>query len=343
MSITIRRAVLDADGDRMVKLFAAHLNAEYDQARFDWLYRDNPDGPGRAWLAVDSETGDLIGTAAAIPRRVVVGGREQLAFALSDFCVVPTFRVLGPALQLQRACLEPVAQGDASFGYDFPAPGMTAIYRRLGMHPFGNICRFARLLRSSRRIRALGFPSPIAAGLSGVADFLLVLTGPGRRRGDIEVVSHHGGCGAEFSSLDRHWNNEPAVIVRRSAEYLNWRFLANPFQHHEVFTARSGGALLAYAVVASHPETPIVVDFFGSRDRKVIEALITGVTAQLRARGAITLSITLLERHPWAGLVRGLGFRPRESSPVVLYAPEASTMSQLTGLPWLLTWGDRDS
>lgn len=343
MSVTIRRAVLEADGDRMVKLFAAHLNSDYDQARFDWLYRRNPDGPGRAWLAVESVTGDLVGTAAAIPRRVMVGGQDRLAFAFSDFCVVPTFRVLGPALQLQQTCLASVAGGDALFGYDFPSAGMTAIYRRLGIQPFGHISRFARPLRSNRRIRAFGFPSPVAVGLTGVADFLLVLTGPSRRRSDIEVAPHHGACGPEFSLLDRNWSGHRAVMVRRSAEYLNWRFLANPFTHHEIFTARSGGTLLAYAVVASHRETPIVVDLFGSRDRKVVETLIAGVTSHLRAQGAITLSITLLESHPWAGLVRRLGFRPRESSPVVLYAPDALAMAQLTGSPWLLTWGDRDS
>jgi GNAT acetyltransferase-like protein len=343
MSVTIRRAVLEADSDRMVKLFAAHLNSDYDQARFDWLYRDNPDGPGQAWLAVDSETGDLVGTAAAIPRRVMVGGQDRLAFAFSDFCVVPRFRVLGPALQLQQACFAPVTECDARFGYDFPSAGMTAIYRRLGIRPFAHISRFARPLRSSRRIRAFGLPSPVAVRMTGVADFLLVLTGPRRRRSDIEVASLHGACGPEFSFLDLNWSEQSAVRLRRSAEYLNWRFLANPFQHHEIFTARSGGTLLAYAVVASQPDTPTVVDLFGSGDRKVIETLLAGVTGQLRAQGAITLSITLLNTHPWAGFVRRLGFRPRESSPVVLYAPDASAMSQLTGSPWLLTWGDRDS
>ncbi len=343
MSVTIRRAVLEADGDRMVKLFAAHLNSAYDQARFDWLYRANPDGPGRAWLAVDSETGDLVGTAAAIPRRVLMGGEDRLAFAFSDFCVVPTFRVLGPALRLQQACLALVAEGDALFGYDFPSAGMTAIYRRLGIQPFGHISRFARPLRSGRRIRALGLPSPVAVPLTGVADFLLVLTGPSRRRRDIEVALHRGACGPEFSLLDRNCSDQSTVRLRRSAEYLNWRFLANPFQHHEIFSARSGGTLLAYAVVASQPETPTVVDLFGPCDRNVIQTLIAGVTARLRARGAITLSITLLETHPWAGLVRRLGFRRRESSPAILYAPDASAMSRLTGSPWLLTWGDRDS
>ncbi len=343
MSVTIRRAVLEADGDRMVKLFIAHLNANYDQARFDWLYRDNPDGAGQAWLAVDSETGDLVGTAAAIPRRVMVGGRDRLAFAFSDFCVVPTFRVLGPALQLQQACFTSVAEGDALFGYDFPSAGMTTVYRRLGLRPFREISRFARPLRSSRRIQSLGFPSLVAAGLAGVADFVLVLTGPSRRRRDIEVEAHHGPCGPEFSLLDRNWGEQPAVRLRRSAEYLNWRFLANPFQRHEIFTARSRGTLVAYAVVATHPEAPTVVDLFGASDRKVIETLLAGVARELRARGALTMSVTILSTHPWADCVRRLGFRPRESSPVVLYAREASTIAQLTESTWLLTWGDRDS
>ena len=51
MSITVRPADLEAEADQIVKLLAAYVNPCYDRARFEWLYRRNPDGVAQAWLA----------------------------------------------------------------------------------------------------------------------------------------------------------------------------------------------------------------------------------------------------------------------------------------------------
>src|ERR1044071_6004519 len=98
----VRTANLDEDSTTMLSLFKQHLNRLYTPARFDWLYRQNPCGPGLAWLLID-DSHSVVGVAAAFPRSLLIGGAVHPALVLGDFCVAEEYRALGPALQLQRA------------------------------------------------------------------------------------------------------------------------------------------------------------------------------------------------------------------------------------------------
>ena len=93
------------------------LSSEADAARYDWLYLQSPHGPASAWIAVDEGSGETIGVASAFPRRAVLDGAEVLGWVLGDFCIHPEYRTLGPALQLNRACLGAVDRGAAAYCY----------------------------------------------------------------------------------------------------------------------------------------------------------------------------------------------------------------------------------
>jgi hypothetical protein len=79
-----------------------------------------------------------------------------------DFCIHEDYRILGPALQLQRACLADIDPETIAFSYDFPSARMLAVYKRLHIDPLGNICRFAKPRRIDRKIEELVKGSPLA-------------------------------------------------------------------------------------------------------------------------------------------------------------------------------------
>src|SRR5271169_5680802 len=103
--ILIREGDLQADRAMLIDAFYRHLTPLSDDRRYDWLYHENPDGPGRVWIAYDADEQKVIGSGSAIPRRITVDGSELLACIMADFWIDPQFRTLGPALQLQRACM----------------------------------------------------------------------------------------------------------------------------------------------------------------------------------------------------------------------------------------------
>src|SRR5262249_36623406 len=139
----------------------------------DWLYVANPHGPARVWIAADDASGETVGVASAFPRRAAVDGREVVGWVLGDFCIHDAYRTLGPALQLNRACLEAVDRGSAAFCYDFPSRSMMAVYQRLRIAPVGSVVRYARVVRWGRRLgRAASNPIARAGAaiLGAVAD-----------------------------------------------------------------------------------------------------------------------------------------------------------------------------
>ena len=346
MSVLVRPADLEDDAAQMIKLLAAHVNPRYDHARFDWLYRRNPDGVARAWVAHEATTGEVVGTAAAIPRAVELEDRGEVGWVLSDFCVSGSHRTLGPALQLQRACLASIDSGEIPFCYDFPGAAMAAVYARLHVRPFGQMRRFVYPFQVDTQIGAFRMPPPLQGAVKVLANAVLGLRiRRGRRESGFEFSLQSDSCGPEFSDLSARHAHEHGFAVRRSAAYLNWRFLANPFQRHEILTARDHGRLLAYAVLTLDFERPSVVDLFGPVEGRVVGALMAAAVGLSHSRGARSLTVTLLDSHPWRTALIGQGFRPRESYPVIFYTPPVAAAGGVVpdATHCLLTQGDRDS
>ena len=72
--IALRPADLTADRHLIIDFLRKNLTSLSNEARFDWLYRRNPAGQARAWLAWEDREPTLVGLAAAFPREFCVNG-----------------------------------------------------------------------------------------------------------------------------------------------------------------------------------------------------------------------------------------------------------------------------
>jgi hypothetical protein len=158
---------------------------------------------------------------------------------------------------------------------------------------------------------------------------------------------HSGDCGPEFTALSAHVSASYGLCLFRTAEYLNWRYLRNPFLRHTIIAARQDGDLQGYAVIADEPDRSraMIVDVFGRPDPETIDLLIRGALRVLRNHHVAVASLWLPDEHPWTPFLQGLGFRAREASAVVIHqlgvtVPPSTALN--TG-QWFLTNGDRDS
>ncbi len=346
MAIAVRPADLRRDRELLIDFLFQHLTPLSDGRRFDWLYCDNPHGPARVWIAAEDGSGATVGAAAAFPRRLHVQGVEARGCVLGDFCIHPRYRSLGPALQLQRACLEAIDSGSLDVGYDFPGVSMVAVYRRLRVELREQMVRLAKLLRADRKIAEKVRVRPLARGLSAIGNLALALRDRGLQpRNGATISAHEGPCGEEFSSLAQQVSAGYGICVERSAEYLNWRYRAHPQRRHEILTARRQSSLVAYLTFTLTEQDANIVDLFGLEDTEVLGGLIAHAEELLRELGVITVSAPILASHPRVALFEKLGFRARESAPVLLYAPAGRGATPPAAVPpqWFLMDGDRDS
>jgi hypothetical protein len=340
VALEVVAADLDADRHAIVACLARHLTERPEDTRFDWLYREGPHGTARAWLARETTTGEIVGVAAAFPRRLRIRGVSYTALILGDFCIAEAYRSLGPALRLQRACLGPIDAGEAAFCYDFPSAGMVGVYHRLGIKPHGQVVRWARPLRIDPAVRRLVRDERLAATVSRVANAVLALRqAKGGTRG-IRVDVEHGSWQAMADVAGKAVTGYD-IFTERSEGYLRWRYERNPTCRYTVLGARHDGGMTGYAVLAEGQAHVLVAELIAP-DEAARQALLVGAAGWAGRNGAVTLSLPLLEGDPLAALARRTGFRPRESRPLMVYAGVAPHID-VAGHRWLLTHGDRDS
>jgi hypothetical protein len=344
VKLVVRSADCESDSAPLLKLLQEQLSPSTDQRRFDWLYKLCPFGEARVWVAMDPDSGKLAGAAAAFPRRIRIGDRIELGCVFGDFCVSPEHRSLGPAIQLQRKCLDSVMNGEFAAAYDLPSASMVAVYRRLGAAPGGQLVRMTKLLRSNARIATKIKPRLVADGLSVVVNAVLSLKrGSLQSRTGATLQKHTGRFGSEFTELALRIGSRLGNCVERSAEYLNWRYVDHPQQQYEVLTAHRHGLLEGYLIFQIRGTDANVVDWFG--DPADLRAdLVRGLIATLRSREAEAIHVPVLSSHSVSDELMALGFRPRESSPVVFVEPMLGHAdSTQTNTAWLLLDGDRES
>jgi len=342
MSIVIRPADLRAQRDRLIRFLFENLTPLSDGRRFEWLYCDSPHGPARVWIATDGGAGAIVGAAAAFPRRLCVQGVPTPGCVLGDFCIHPRYRSLGPAVQLQRACLADIDSGTFALGYDFPSTSMVAVYKRLRVELGEQMVRLALPLRADRKIAEKVKVLPVARGLSAAVNLLLRLRGRARPGKNPAEISRQGeSWGDEFSLLAKQVSAAYGVCVERSSAYLNWRYLAHPHSRHEMLTARRDGELIAYVIFTQTDQDASIVDLFGFEDTEVLGNLVAHAVDLLRQRGVVTVSAPVLASHPRRALFESLGFHAREAVPVLLYRPGKSLAA--ANPSWFLMDGDRDS
>lgn len=347
MSIIIREGNIRTDDKLIANALNRYLTPRADWVRFEWLYKRNPHGRVRVWLAFDGN--QLIGTAAAFPRRVYVLEQEKCGWVFGDFCVSDRYRSLGPAVVLQRALLENAQSAGIAVFYDFPSTAMSAVYKRLKFGPASQMIRMAKVLRVNRKVREELRNEALATAISSVANFFLRASMPCVRIDrTIKISLLESGCGPEFDALADRVELRFDICVLRSSDYLNWRYLANPYKKHELMTAKRDGFLLGFVVFSQNGVDAEIVDIFGV-DGETVGRLIDEVIKLSLARGIITISVELVALHPWTELFNKMGFYQRESKPFFLDStsteiPWRSGSNPAVPRPtWFIMGGDRDS
>jgi hypothetical protein len=333
VALLTQPADLKRDRQALIAMLYRYVTPFSNEARFDWLYTQNPHGPAQAWVARDSESGEVVGTSAAFRRRAILNGTERTGWVLGDFCMADKYRSLGPALQLQRATLAAVAEGGTDFYYDFPSRKMMAIYARCGISPTVQVARLVKPLRA-------GSKSPRWARVASALgiSFLRLFDAKINQDG-WSVVLHEGPCAEEFTECSRNADCTDGCEIQRSAEYLNWRYLQHPYVRYEILTARKAGDLQGYLVFTHDGENANIAEW-RVRHGKALETLLRNLIGRLRNAGTTTLNALLVDTDPRLALFKRMGFWRRESSPVVAHWP--GTPAGATSR-WLLMEGDRDS
>jgi hypothetical protein len=326
--------------------------------RFNWLYRDNPAGPGRLALLHAGAGADcpVVGSAGYGMRALQIAGQLIAAAVLADLAVDRAHRTAMPAIMLTREVRAQV-RSHQEVVYAFPNAQAGPLMQKLGYQLLGETRRFALVLQHGRHVAGhlaekLG-PALGARATPTVAKVLDVARGAllSVRAGPATVDYRLRYVDAPDERFDRLWETarrDYPVVGVRDAAFVWWRFVACPEGAAELWTliSRQTGELAGYAAVAREGRVAHVRDLFAPRDR--IEPLLRLLCAKLARQGMESVSVRLCGA-PWlVDALTALGFRERDDRRQIivdvgtkLAVTTPDRVRDVTG--WHLTDADEDA
>jgi len=315
---------------------------------FRWFTEQNPFLRGRSayWCLHDGSR--VVGMHGHMPVIFDVDGQERPGHLAQDDLLHPAARGKG----LGQRLLDGVRDAE---------PHLAAVmwlneanhssYRKAGWTDVHGFRHYVRVLDPERLARAVSNATIASLVRVGGSIALRVIDLPGRmrRRGDVRLEPLER-FDERFDALWERARPHFGISVRRSAEYLNWRYVAMPTQDHQRLAAiTAAGEASGYVVWRPVPAggrlVVRVLDMgWDPQEPGVLEALLLAVVAA--ARGQRATQVVCAAAHPTlVHALRALGFLPsrREEPHMVSNWEGLLTREDVTDIRrWHLTLGDAD-
>jgi len=272
--------------------------------------------------------------AAIAPTQLRVFGELVPGAIAGDFAVDDGHRGLGPAIPLQRAAVNSLAEHGLACAFGYPNEYSEPITRRVGYADLGRLTRFVKVLRSRVLVEQYGRGRLAAGAGRVVVDPLLSLLSRERlhrRRGPLHV-ERPAAFDDRFSGVWETLWQQGTITSERNPELLNWKYE----------TAREGGIyrifalvgpdeqVAAYAVYRVRNEIRHIVDIVFQPSAHVLDLLLAELIRDARRERSVAIS--LIHLGP-PGLLtqrlRAFGFARRiEDSSLHVYVPGESEVEQ---------------
>jgi GNAT superfamily N-acetyltransferase len=328
---------------------------------FRWKLFQVPCGPALITLCKDtSRDGLIVAQCGIIPRQVKVGDQTLLVGLRTDLLVHPEYRRQGLGTMVIRASNAQSKAAGMAFAYSVPNPASySVVTKKITMITVGKVPLLLKpidLRGLSSRLGGMPLAGTLLSLLQAVFARIARTKRAFRHASTLAVrrVEHFDGTFDDFWS--RIENKRP-VMIKRSSEYLEWRFGAVPRRNYHTWAAVEDGQVRGNVVTrimdVQRTLCGMIADFVVEDSAAGLEAgelLISTVQdhfqkAQVALSGCLMLRGTnefkLLRRRGY--FVCPPRFEP-QPFPLALYPLKASASqspAQDIG-NWFLTMGDYD-
>ncbi len=322
--VTIRQAENSVtDADRFVSLFNQQYDRKIDRNYYFWQFFDDDIGHGQCFFA---ENEDRVVGVYGFRKSIFRYGTDRFVGALAvDEIVTDQFRRLGLVYRLEKVLEDSATRHGCELLYALPnTQGASVKLREMSWSLAGRV-----------------------AQLSGVANEIPSRS-PGLR---FEEVPGFNGEPERVMDSFLEFNPE-TLLVERSSDYLNWRFVRNPLHQYRVFTTWRGSELFGYLVVKvfSDPTTgeksgDLVDLLYSKPDPEALLDLLSFGISVTRESGAVRNSIFCPDELTAAASVElGLTTCDGAARPLCVKALQEELMdgSDPFAARWYLTMGDSE-
>lgn len=338
------------------------LSDEKYPARFEWMYKSNPyqenNGFLPIWLALDN--GQVVGMSSLMHQAFLCNGTEIRGAWCCDLRILPEYRRMGIATQLEKLRMEgrsvfSVSSSNVSIkikehlGY-FSRPAFTTyiMVKQLdSKFVYNDLTRYLRI-RQNSLIYKLGIKIKFDQLFSRFMGFLLR---PAKRTRDAVFTGFNGFRTQKIdhfiddaaTSLIAATSKRYGLSASRSAEYLNWKYVDQINMNYQIYQFSKNNQLFSILVMRQAFGIGVIADLIIDPEDGNYSQVVQFAVSKLLAQGSIMI-MCCVSKEKQANLLEALGFLPvkKHSSVFLLKEEHKSHHPEVSTLPWLIGYGDHD-
>lgn len=304
------------DDKPLLALLERYITINQAKQRYQWIYKNNPQGQSETWLAREPIEGQIVGFTSIFARKFLVAGQSIIGGVGFDAFVQPDHRRRGIAIALHRASLKAMENGEVPFRFMCGPPTVANLEAlvKAGSQIAGTLRYFSIPFTTRGLMAMLHCPTTYTEKLAKYGYLLDQLLVQLRRifnnSGSHITVKVTENIDYRF---DQVWNNLAAsfpIIGLRDREYIQWRYLQNPVCCQKLVSFEYKGELLGWAVLEFAPKGCLLVDYLFPLEQKLAQAVLGALVHFVAVQGASRLTLRFNTKGLYASLFRRQGFLP---------------------------------
>lgn len=319
----------NGDEYQILNLFREAFNEEESLDFWRWKFMQGPFGKGIIKLLFDGEM--LIGHYAAIPMNVLIKNTIIRAICSIDSMTHPDYRGKSVFSHLAKKFYKECEQRGFRFVYGFPNQSIYPIrIRKLAW-------------------RGLGKMSILCKEVEGKDSTIVPLTEDATFQ--TQKIENFGD---DINSLWHKVKEDYNVIIPRTKEFLNWRFVDRPdVNYTKYIITNSNAETLGYIVLKIHAAKDEVkghiIDILSLNNEKIVKELINCALNYFIERDVNIISCWMQDDYFYADVLKKEKFSRKEIGEPYPYfgvklfnevSTEVKTVEDVNS--WYLTMGDCD-
>lgn len=223
---------------------------------FRWKFLDCPHGPARILVCKDmKKDGLIVGKTVGIPKAVKIGPHEVTAGLMTDILVHPDYRGRGIAPMLASALYKDCKAAGHIFSYAMANSQSFYFHtQKLKTRVAGEVPLLVRLIDPrgfSKRFAGIPMVHPLLAVLHKGLQFFRTFSKRPWKPADLGfLIKEIDRFDAEFNIFWKTVEDKRPVMIKRNAEYLQWRFGDVPHRRYRKWIAaeKQSGQIRGYIV-----------------------------------------------------------------------------------------------
>lgn len=259
------RGYKNGDEDGIIQLI--QLAFKWDDKKYwNWRYRDNHAGIGRIWLADDA--GKIVGHYAMIPLKMKIGDETVTASLSADIVTHPDYRRQGIFETLARKAYTEAGKEGVHILCVFPNEfSYHGFIKKLGYFEVCRLNTFVKPLNLENAMKRYFNNRFLRKFCASIGNLMINLFYRTKKSPEVDglTITRVSLFDDRIDDFWRRVSNDYDIIVVRSKEYLNWKYVEVPLltdfsnnTNFVIYVAEKEGQICGYVILKSEKQRDLL-------------------------------------------------------------------------------------